>query len=124
MKKVLEIGFGMGLLLFSVEPGLAGEADIIDAEITSLRPGVFDFKVTVRHQDEGWHHFLDRWEVLSPEGKVLGTRSVRFPHVSEQPFTLILFDVGIEEGTDLVEIRAHDSLHGYGGETLKMPLPW
>lgn len=120
MKKVL--GLSMGLFL-CITPAFAGEANVIDAEVKSLRPGVFDFKITVHHQDEGWHHFIDRWEVLSPGGKFLGVRSIRYPHITEQPFTRILFGVEIDPGIEVVEIRAHDSRHGYGGETLMMPLP-
>ena len=43
--------------------------------------------VTVQHADTGWDHYADAWEVLAPDGTVLGTRTLLHPHTDEQPFT-------------------------------------
>jgi hypothetical protein len=40
----------------------------------------------VRHEDVGWQHYADRWEVLASGGEVLATRVLAHPHVDEQPF--------------------------------------
>jgi hypothetical protein len=48
--------------------------------------GVYRFSVTVRHADEGWDHYADRWEVLTSDGTLLATRTLYHPHVNEQPF--------------------------------------
>jgi hypothetical protein len=76
----------------------------------------------VRHVDEGWDHYADRWEVLSPDGEVLGVRELLHPHVDEQPFTRSLTGVAIPEGVDEVEVRARDSVHGFGGATMRVRL--
>jgi hypothetical protein len=76
----------------------------------------------VQHDDKGWDHYANQWEVLGPEGKVLGTRVLYHPHVDEQPFTRSLSGVKVPEGVSTVTLRARDSVHGYGGKELAMDL--
>lgn len=110
------------LLLLSV-PAFAGEADVVDAVVKRQPDGRYRFDVTVRHADEGWDHYADRFEILAPDGTVLGTRVLLHPHVEEQPFTRSLGDVAIPAGVAVVRIRAHDSVHGYGGTEVERELP-
>jgi hypothetical protein len=102
---------------------LAGEADVLSAEAQCSDDRVCRFAVTLRHADEGWKHYADRWEVLSPEGELLATRVLRHPHVEEQPFTRTLSGVKIPTSIEKVRIRARDSVHGYGGEEVEVELP-
>lgn len=118
------IGLVAALALAAVSHGgFAGEADAIDAQISRAANGTYRFDVTLRHADEGWDHYADAWEVLSPDGTVLGTRTLLHPHVDEQPFTRSLSGVEIPEGVSEVRIRAHDSVHGYGGAELTLAVP-
>ena len=39
--------------------------------------GRWRFDVTVRHADEGWDHYADKWDVVAPDGTVLATHSDR-----------------------------------------------
>ena len=111
-----EIACGFGLLLVAVPLGsLAGPADVVEAE-ASCRGEICSFRVTVRHADAGWKHYADGFEVLGQEGEVLGTRVLRHPHVDEQPFTRGLSGVKIPQEITRVRVRAHDSVHGHGGE--------
>ena len=100
----------------------AGEADVLAVKASQDETGAWRFDVTVRHDDEGWDHYADRWEVLLPDGTVLTTRILHHPHEDEQPFTRSLSGVRIPEGVESVEIRARDSVHGYGGATVRIPL--
>ncbi len=102
---------------------LAGEVDVIDAKVSRATDGSYRFDVTLRHADEGWEHYADAWEVLAPDGTVLGTRTLLHPHVDEQPFTRSLSGVRIPDGVDQVTIRAHDSVHEYGGEEMVVVIP-
>jgi hypothetical protein len=112
----------LGLALLS-PAALAGEADVLSAEAQCSDDRVCRFVVTLRHADEGWKHYADLWEVLSPEGEVLATRVLRHPHVEEQPFTRTLAEVKIPTSVERVRIRARDSVHGYGGEEIEIELP-
>ena len=101
----------------------AGEADVIDVKITRASSGAYSFDVTVRHADEGWDHYANKWDIVGPDGQVLGTRVLYHPHVNEQPFTRGLSDVTIPPGIDSVTVRAHDSVHEYGGRDVTVAIP-
>lgn len=101
----------------------AGEADVVEAEATAMGDGTYRFDVTVQHADTGWEHYADAWDVVAPDGTVLGTRTLLHPHVDEQPFTRSLTGVAITDGVTQVTIRAHDSVDGYGGKEIAVLLP-
>ena len=82
-----------------------------------------NFSVTLRHADTGWDHYANRWEVVSPDGKVLATRTLWHPHVEEQPFTRSLDKVLVPVEFKRVIVRAHDSVHGYGPKGFEVTLP-
>jgi hypothetical protein len=109
--------------LLAGQPAGAGEADVTDVAVRSSSGGGFHFDVTVRHADEGWQHYADAFEIVGPTGKVLGTRVLFHPHVTEQPFTRSLRDVRIPAGVKAVQVRARDKVHGLGGKTLRVNLP-
>ncbi|MHC4607908.1 MAG: hypothetical protein ACYTAF_13425 [Planctomycetota bacterium] len=111
------------LLLALAGPTRAGEADVEAIEVRCSGPSVCTFHVSVRHADEGWEHFANRWEIVGPDGEVLATRVLQHPHVDEQPFTRSLPDVAIPEGLSEVTVRAHDSVHGVGGRTGTARIP-
>ncbi len=100
-----------------------GEADVTGVEVRQTDRRIFHFDVTVRHDDSGWDHFADKWEILAPDGTVLGTRTLYHPHVDEQPFTRSLSGVAVDETISEVIVRAHDSVHAYGGKTVTVVLP-
>ncbi len=100
----------------------AGPADVVAAHVL-CEEGTCLFAVTVRHADEGTDHYADRFEIRTSEGELLGTRVLAHPHVHEQPFTRRLPGVAIEGPVARVEIRAHDSRHGYGGQTVTLEVP-
>ncbi len=101
----------------------AGEAEIIAVNVVKTGAGVYRFDVTVRHGDTGWNHYADGWEVLSPDGQVLGQRVLLHPHVEEQPFTRSLGGVAVPAGTASVDIRVHDKVHGYASKLHRVHLP-
>lgn len=80
------------------------------------------FSVRVKHEDEGWDHYVDRWQILAPDGTVLATRILRHPHVDEQPFSRSLAGVKIPKTLDSVRVRAGDSKHGFGGQEIRVEL--
>jgi hypothetical protein len=104
------------VLLFSLTLTThAGEADVLKVTFDHKGGGKYTFTVTVKHADAGWDHFADQWDVVAPDGTVLGTRVLLHPHDNEQPFTRSLVGVKIPPGANRVTVRARDSVHGYGG---------
>jgi hypothetical protein len=104
-------------------PVPAGEADVLAVDLIETGERVYTFNVTVRHADEGWDHYADRWDVVAPDGGVLASRVLLHPHVDEQPFTRSLGNVAIPAGIGAVEVRAHDSVHGLGGTVVTVEIP-
>ena len=115
-------GLAAVLLLLWAGGALAGEADVLAVEDAQDGAGTWRFEVTVKHADEGWEHYADKWEVLAPNGTVLGTRVLLHPHETEQPFTRALGGVAVPEGIERVTLRAHDSVHGLGGAEVTVEL--
>ena len=109
-------------LIFIIEAS-AGEADVVGLEVIKDGNGLYRFNVSVSHADAGWKHYADKWEVLGPDGSVLGTRTLLHPHVDEQPFTRSLSGVEIPESITEISVRAHDSVHEYGGVVIRKKIP-
>ncbi len=101
----------------------AGEADVVEVDARREADGSYHFQVSVRHADSGWDHYADRWDVVAPDGAVLGVRVLHHPHVDEQPFTRSLSGVRVAPGTTAVTVRVHDLVHGFGGREITVPLP-
>lgn len=112
-----------GLVFITSVSAMAGEADVVGVEVRKESAGTYRFDVTVAHDDEGWDHYADAWDVVAPDGTVLGTRVLLHPHENEQPFTRSLSGVVIPDGISEVTLRARDSVHEYGGLEMQAPLP-
>lgn len=101
-------------------PVLAGEADVLDA--TAERTGdQWRISATIRHADTGWDHYANGFEIVAPDGTVLGTRILYHPHVEEQPFTRS-HTLTIPDGIAEVTVRALDSVHEGAGASVTIPL--
>jgi hypothetical protein len=117
--------FQLLLLIFLLSGNVAsaGEVDVLQVKVKRSGDNVYYFEVTVTHKDEGWDHYANKWDVVAPDDTILGTRTLYHPHVQEQPFTRSLSGVKIPKGIHRVTIRAHDSVHGYGGKVMTVDLP-
>jgi len=105
------------------QTALAGPAEVVGVKVTKSGPDVYSFAVTVRHDDGGWKHYADAWEVVGPNNKVLGKRVLGHPHGHEKPVTRSLSGVAIGETKVRVRLRAHDKVHGFGGRGVEVGLP-
>ncbi len=110
------------LLLATASAAMAGEADVVKVAVIETVTG-FHFDVSVRHDDEGWEHYANLWQVVGPDGSVLGERVLLHPHKTEQPFTRSLSGVTIADGIKTITIRARDSVHDFGGKEMSIDLP-
>lgn len=97
-------------------------ADVIVATAEHCDGGTYTFSITVQHEDEGWEHYADRWEILSSDGDILATRVLLHPHVGEKSFTRTKAGISIPKTIERVRVRAHDSVHGYGGREAEVVL--
>ena len=122
--KGLTMAVGALLLAFaSVGDARAGKASVLDATVVANANGSYTISATIAHADTGWKHYADKFEVLAPDGSVLGTRILYHPHVDEQPFTRSLGNVQVPIGITHVIVRAADNVHKAGTRTFTVKLP-
>ena len=100
----------------------ANEADVLDVKYNCTNNMICSFDVTIKHNDAGWDHYVDKYDVLLPNGQIIATRVLYHPHVDEQPFTRSIANVKIPKGMNNIIIRAHDSVHKYGGKEFLVKL--
>lgn len=110
----------VALLLLS-GASLADEVRIVDVRVECA--GSCTFAVTLEHEDQGWNHYADQWDVMTLDDNLLGSRVLHHPHDNEQPFTRSLSGVSIPAGVSQVKIRARDSVHGYSSQEFLVDLP-
>lgn len=104
-------------------------ADVLFVKATETVPGVWTFAVTVAHPDTGWDDYADGWNVVMLDGQVARpdpdapfTRLLLHPHENEQPFTRSQSNIEIPAGVEIVTVRAHDLVHGFGGREVRVDL--
>ncbi len=100
---------------------VAGDVQVVAAEFVA-DGAAWRVDVTLRHADSGWEHYADAWRIVTPQGRVLGTRTLWHPHVEEQPFTRSLLGVVIPPGLQLVYVEGHDNAHGWSDSRIEVDL--
>lgn len=108
-------------LLTGATTAWAGAPEIVNAKVTKQGMN-WRIEVTLRHDDTGWDHYADGWEVLDAQGNVLGYRELMHPHVDEQPFTRSLSNLMLPDGTRELFIRTHCSVKGWSSDTMRVEL--
>jgi len=116
MTKVTELLMLCSLSLY------ANEADVLNVTAHCDTSMNCRFDVTIKHNDIGWDHYVNKYDILSPKGDILGTRVLYHPHVNEQPFTRSISNVKIPKDINYVRIRAYDSVHEYGGKEFELKM--
>jgi hypothetical protein len=105
----------------------AGNPDLNFAQVLFVRAtqnsdGRWKFDTTVRHNDEGWDHYADAWQVLDLDGNLLAERILTHPHDTEQPFTRSQSNIDIPPEITQVIVRAKCNVHGFGGQVVLVDL--
>ncbi len=99
-----------------------GEVQILATDLHNREGMHWSVNVTLKHSDTGWAHYADNWRIVDNKENVLGDRVLAHPHVTEQPFTRGLSSVKIPEGTTTIYIEAHDKVHGWSKNRLKVSI--
>jgi hypothetical protein len=91
-------------------------------EVVQSDDGTWCFSVTVRHNDEGWDHYANAWQVLDGEDNEIAWRLLAHPHDDEQPFTREKCDIVVPGGVSKVKVWAKCTVHGFGGPAVFVDL--
>lgn len=113
--------FGLLACVFYAGAALAGDVEVVDTHF-ELRGNSWTASTTLRHEDTGWEHYADAWRVVTEKGEVLATRTLYHPHENEQPFTRSLSNILIPKGLDVVFVEAHDKVHGWSAQRIRVDL--
>lgn len=97
-------------------------AQVTNVLATQESNGDWCFDTSVRHNDEGWDHYADGWEIIDEAGGQLGYRKLGHPHENEQPFTRSLCGIKIPKEMSKVIVRAKCNQHGFGGKPFVVTL--
>lgn len=112
----------VSLLLISSNFAIANEVEVVDVKATQAGDKTWSFRVTLKHEDEGWDHYANEWQVIAPDNKILATRTLYHPHIKEQPFTRGTQGVKIPMEIKTIRIIAKDTVHGLSANALKLNL--
>ena len=108
--------------IFAEKPDLATYSTALDfAQVTDVlatqkSDGSWCFGTSVRHNDQGWDHYADGWQVTDLDGNEMAFRLLGHPHDNEQPFTRSQCNINIRSEISQVIVRAKCNKHGYGGK--------
>jgi hypothetical protein len=97
--------------------------DVVAVELLPQGERVYDVRVTLSSPYDTPERYADGWQVLDPDGNVLGTHTLLHDHANEQPFTRTQRGVAIPAGVDEVTVQGRDQANGFGGLTLTVPVP-
>lgn len=100
----------------------ANKVEVVDVKAHQLGDKTWNFSVTLKHEDAGWDHYANEWQIIGEDNKIFGTRTLYHPHVDEQPFTRNLSGVKIPEGVKSVRVIAKDTVHGLSHHAVKLDL--
>jgi len=100
----------------------AGKPNVVSPRIIMIGEPSNSFQVTVAHEDTGWEHYANRWEVIGPTRKFTATRILPHPHICQPHFIQSLYPVIIPASVTYVIGRVHDSNHDYSwGRLMALP---
>lgn len=100
----------------------ANEVEVVDVKAKQENNKTWHFSVTLKHVDEGWDHYANEWQIIAPDNKILGTRTLYHPHVNEQPFTRSLNGIKIPKSIKTVRVIAKDTVHGLSSKAVQLDL--
>ena len=107
---------------FSQDSASLDYAQVTKVSASQSKDGSWCFSAAVRHNDEGWEHYANGWEVVDLQGNQLGNRPLAHPHDTEQPFTRSQCNIDIPEAISTVAVRAKCNQHGFGGKAVVIDL--
>lgn len=80
-------------------------------------------RALIRHPDSGWDHYASGWQVLAPDGTVLGFAEITHPHLEGEPIQEELTGITLPDGADHLMIRVRCTLDGWSARFFRLDLP-
>jgi hypothetical protein len=96
--------------------------DVVDAVPTQVDGDVWSLEVTLHAPYGSPGRHADGWRVLAPDGTVLGEQALPAEVSGQETVTATQPHVRIPPGTGEVTVEGRDSVNGYGGEAVTVPV--
>jgi hypothetical protein len=96
--------------------------DVLEAELEPSGDG-WRLSATISSPYDSPDRYADAFRVLTPDGEELGVRELLHDHADEQPFTRSLDGLEIPDDVAEVIVEGRDQEHGWGGGTVRVPVP-
>lgn len=97
-------------------------AQVQQVDAVQSKNGSWCFNTQVRHNDQGWDHYANEWQVTDLQGNVLASRKLLHPHDDEQPFTRNLCNIKFADDIKQVVVSAKCNLHETTGQHVVVDL--
>jgi len=95
-------------------------AQVEQVRAKQSKDGSWCFSAQVRHNDQGWEHYANSWQIHDLKGNLLSKRVLLHPHDNEQPFTRSQCGIVIPKTLTHVVVSASCEEHGQGGRAVKL----
>ncbi|UCG01940.1 MAG: hypothetical protein JSW11_20365 [Candidatus Heimdallarchaeota archaeon] len=92
------------------------EANVTGVTFEQIDSVTYRFNVTLFHDDDGEAGYADFWVIETLNGTELGRRILTHPHGTQEFSRSGL--IMIPGGIDIVVVRGHDQIHGFGGRAI------
>jgi hypothetical protein len=110
------------------QPSLA-EAHVTFVRATQAADKTWTLEVTIEHPNRGDGGYADGWDIITPAAQVIKksvgeayTQALSEPSTREESLTHTLTGLAIPADVTRFFVRAHDSVHGWGGEMVFVDL--
>lgn len=110
------------LATLSFATAAGAEAPRVDSASIVREGNGWTVRATIRHPDSGWDHYASGWQVLAPDGTVLGFAEITHPHLEGEPIQEELAGITLPEGIDHLMIRVRCTLDGWSARSFRLDL--
>lgn len=97
-------------------------AQIEDVKAVQSKDKTWCFEVQIKHNDQGWNHYANGWQVYDLEGDIISGIIIGHPHDKKQPFIRRHCNIKIKPDVPKVVVKTRCNVHGFGGRAIVLDM--
>lgn len=102
-------------------PLLAKEVEISKVELEPTS-ATWTVHVTLRHDDEGYDHYVNGWRIVDAKKNVLASQEIYHPHNKKKSFTDNKSNITIPKDAKIIFLEAQAKPHGWGKQRVRIDM--
>ena len=91
------------------------EANVVGISYDDLGDDLYDFQITLIHDDDGEDGYADAWQIETLTGDLLGKRVLTHAHGTVEFTRSQQINIG---DTQMLVVRGYDQIHEFGGQII------